>query len=62
MYASRDRTISKDDLNFEETFLSFLSKKGVILKIKLLTNRSPTTQSMYLIFIIQSLLKKQFST
>lgn len=34
MYASRDRTISKDDLNFEETFLSFLSKKGVIFENK----------------------------
>ena len=36
MYASRDRTISKDELNFEETFLSFLSKRVSYLKTKLL--------------------------
>ena len=34
MYASRDRTISKDEINFEETFLSFLSKKGVVFENK----------------------------
>ena len=34
IYASRDRSFSKDELNFEETFLSFLSKKGVVFENK----------------------------
>ena len=34
MYTARDRTISRDEISFEETFLSFLSKKGIIFENK----------------------------
>ena len=34
IYASRNRSVSRDDLNFEDTFLSFLSKKGIIFENK----------------------------